>query len=106
MRFFMKYGLSEEQFSELVNFLAKYSQIEKAVLFGSRVLGSFKKYSDIDIAIMGKDVDFWLAAHTKYELEEETNLPYFFDIIAYDSIDNLALKEHIQQYGQPIYTKD
>lgn len=49
--------------------------------------------------------DFWLAAHAKYELEEETYLPYFFDVVAFNTIENQALKEHIQKYGKEIYTK-
>lgn len=35
----------------------------------------------------------------KYYLEEETNLPYFFVIIALHTIENKKLQEHIHQYG-------
>lgn len=101
----MKYGFTDHQLQEIIHFLSKSPKIEKAVLFGSRALGTFKKYSDVDIAIMGKNADFWLAAHTQYELEEETYLPYFFDIIAYNTIENQALIKHIQEYGQEIYQK-
>jgi predicted nucleotidyltransferase len=101
----MKYGLADKQLQEIIDTLAKVPQIEKALLFGSRAMGNFKKASDIDIAIMGEHADFRIAAHIKYELEEETNLPYFFDIIAYNTIDNNALKEHLHKYGKVIYTK-
>ena len=73
------------------------------VLFGSYSKLTYSIKSDIDIAIMGKKADFALAAHIKYELEEETHLPFFFDIIAYQDIDDDALKNHIQQYGKVLY---
>lgn len=76
----MTYGLSEQQLQQIIDLLAKFPQIEKAVLFGSRALGTYKKGSDVDIALMGSDVDFTLAAHIKYELEE-TYLPYFLILL-------------------------
>ena len=101
----MKYGLSDKQLQEIIAIFVKVPQVEKAILFGSRAMGNFKEASDVDIAIMGEHADFRIAAHLKYELEEETYLPYFFDIIAYNTIDNEALKEHLQKYGKEIYTK-
>ena len=101
----MKYGLSDKQLTEIINIFTQVPQVEKAILFGSRAMGNFKEASDVDIVIIGEHADFRIAAHLKYELEEETYLPYFFDIIAYNTIDNEALKEHIQKYGKEIYTK-
>jgi len=95
----MKYGLSEKQLSEIVSILLRFPEIEEAVLFGSRAVGAFEEASDVDIAIKGEKADFLLAAHIKSELEEETYLPFFFDVIDYNSIENPALKAHIQKFG-------
>ena len=50
----MKYGLSENQLEEIISILQKYDEIEEAILFGSRVIGTYKKASDVDIVIKGK----------------------------------------------------
>jgi predicted nucleotidyltransferase len=57
-----------------------------------------KKGSDVDIAIMGKNADFTLAAKIKSHLEDDTYLPYFFDVISYNTIKSDELKEHIRRY--------
>lgn len=102
----MKYGLSDAQFEEIVQILASYPQIEAAVLFGSRALGTFKEASDVDIALKGERVNAALAATLKDHLEEETYLPFFFDFIAYPTITNAALKEHIDRKGVSIFQKE
>ncbi len=42
----MKYGLSEEQIREITDFIARYPEVKKAVLFGSRAMGSHKAASE------------------------------------------------------------
>lgn len=39
-------------------------------------------------------------AKLRYILEEETNLPYFFDIVIYDRVENEALKREIDASGK------
>ncbi|BCS96912.1 hypothetical protein DSLASN_25440 [Desulfoluna limicola] len=38
-------------------------------------------------------------------LEEETLIPYFFDILHYNTLQNPALKSHIDRVGKPIYQR-
>ena len=70
----MRYGLPEEHIKIILDYIARYNEIEEAVLFGSRALGTYKPGSDIDIALKGNQVDSFLAAHLKSEIEEETCL--------------------------------
>lgn len=100
----MTYGLSHQQLSMIVEFLSTFPAIEKAFIFGSRALGTYKKASDIDIAILGERANTALASHIRFYLEEETNLPYFCDIVAFCDIDNEALKRHIEVHGKLIYS--
>jgi predicted nucleotidyltransferase len=79
-------GLSDKQLKQIIDVLRQYKDIDKAVLFGSRAMGNYKKGSDVDIAIMGKNADFTLAAKIKSHLEDDTYLPYFFDVISYNTI--------------------
>ena len=36
----------------------------------------------------------------RYTLEEESNLPYFFDILIYEKVENEELKKAIDNYGK------
>ena len=47
------YGLTDEELNEIKNILKKHTS--KAILFGSRAKGNYKKESDIDIAIIGDE---------------------------------------------------
>lgn len=101
----MKYGLSEQQLKEIVDFISIYPEVEEAVLFGSRALGTYKEASDVDIAIKGDKVTAGLAAKIKFDIEEDTYLPFFFDIVAYPTITNEALRKHIDTKGIVIFRR-
>lgn len=100
----MKFGLKEKDIETACNIFKAFNKINAVLIFGSRVLNSYKEGSDVDLALKG-DIDLDILAKVKYILEEETNIPYFFDIIDYKSINNQALKEHIDKYGELFYTK-
>ena len=102
----MKYGFSDKQLQEIIDILSSYSQIEKAIIFGSRATNTYKKSSDVDIAIKGKKATWLLMATLKDHFEEKTYLPFFFDFIAYPTITNEALKKHIQTKGIIVYCKE
>ena len=94
-------GLSPKELEILQNVFKKFDNINEVILFGSRALGTHKTASDIDLAIKGK-VDINTLSKLKYTLEEDTNLPYFFDVVIYDNLDNLELKKHIDEFGKRI----
>ena len=102
----MKYGLSEKQFDEAIKVISGFKEIEEAVLFGSRALGSFKEASDIDIALKGSKADHNTASSLKSRFEDETGLPFFFDVVSYSDIVHPKLKEHIDRYGTTVYRKN
>ena len=101
----MKYGLSEKQLEEIVDFIAQYPKVETAVLFGSRALGTYKEASDVDIALHGEKVNHSLAAKMKFNIEEDTYLPFMFDFVAYPTITNDALRKHIDTKGVVIFRR-
>ena len=101
----MKYGLSLDQLKEITKVLALYPEVESAVLFGSRAIDTFKEASDIDMAIKGKKADYSLALKLKDHFEDETDLPFFFDVISYSTIKSEDLKKHIHSKGKVIYRK-
>ena len=95
-------GLSPKELEILQNVFKKFDDIKEVILFGSRALGTHKTASDIDLAIKG-NVDINTLSKLKYTLEEDTNLPYFFDVVIYDNLENMELKKHIDEVGKIIY---
>ena len=96
----MKLGLSEKHFQLIVETL-KQTDIDRAVVFGSRAKGNWSENSDIDIAVFGEGVNVGsLVAQL-----DELPMPYKFDIVDYNSINSCALREHIDRVGIEIYTK-
>jgi predicted nucleotidyltransferase len=100
------YGLKEIDLKTIYAFLGLHPEIEKAVLFGSRALGTYKPASDIDIALYGQGVDHLLAIALKSNIENGSAIPYFVDFVAYPAIKNEALKEHIDRYGIELWRAD
>lgn len=81
------------------------TEIEKAIIFGSRAKGNYKTASDIDIALMGVNVNFDIVSKVHYKLQEESPLHYLVDIIDYNNINNIELKERIDRVGIAIYER-
>jgi type I restriction enzyme S subunit len=77
--------------------------VDKALVFGSRAKGNYKEGSDIDLALKGyitaKDL---LDLHGKLEA---LNLPYSFDLVNYNTINEPALKEHVDRAGVEMYSR-
>ena len=98
----MKYGLSKKQLNELLSIFADYSEVEEIILFGSRALSTYKEASDIDLAVKGKNVTDRTISHLKDALEE-SDLPFFADIVNYQTIDKPKFKQNIDEYGVVLF---
>lgn len=95
------FGLSESDLEYIRRVLGKHEGIKEALIFGSRALDKSKKGSDIDLALKG-DVSSIITSISG-ELNDESPLPYFVDIIDYDHLDHAELKKHIDRVGKVIY---
>ena len=98
----MSYGFLPGELETILATLKKYPSIAEAILFGSRAMGRQKKGSDVDIAVKGVDIHI---AQISHELNSESPLPYYFDILDYNSLESKQLKDHIDRIGIVIYTK-
>ena len=99
------FGLLEKDIKYIIDTLSKFPEIEKGIIFGSRAIGNYKKGSDIDLALIGKNITNDILYDVSDYLNEVYPIPYFFDIVHYDNISNVNLKKHIDDYGKVIYTK-
>jgi predicted nucleotidyltransferase len=101
----MEFGLKEFDLEYIIKKISEFSEIEKAVIFGSRAKGNYKPGSDIDIAIMGEKINFDVLSKLHSILEDEGPLPYLFDIVDYTHLEHEDLKSHIDRVGKVIYVK-
>ena len=100
----MNSGLSSDELNGLRRVLQRYPSVQEAILFGSRAKGTFRKGSDVDLAVKGcSDSDVILLSAA---LNEETTFPYFFDVVAYEKISSQNLIEHIARAGMTIFSRD
>lgn len=93
-----KTGLKPEDISLLRQIIFSHPTVEDAILFGSRAKGEWKKFSDIDISLIGENITHTDLIKIIMEIED-TDLPYTVDIIRFASITNPALTDHIQRVG-------
>jgi|AntRauTorckE6833_2_1112554.scaffolds.fasta_scaffold00789_5 predicted nucleotidyltransferase len=99
------YGLTDRDLQTITDIFTRYPQIKTVQLFGSRAKGTFHPGSDIDLAIMNKDVPQKIMLQLKSEFSE-SSLPYFVDLVYYPEIESDALREHIERVGVLIYSAE
>ncbi len=101
----MKYGLSQRDIDEILKAFKHFPEIDEAILFGSRAKGNYKPGSDVDIAIKGHKIEHSCVAGLSYVLNEESSLPYFFDIVHLEQIAETELVQHIERVGKRMYMR-
>ncbi len=100
-----QFGLTKTELSKIINVLKQYvKEIETAIIFGSRARGDFKKVSDIDIAIAFRN-DGKQLNRIRRALQLE-NIIYTIDIIDYNKINNMALKNTIDHEGILLFSSN
>jgi predicted nucleotidyltransferase len=99
------FGLRDSDINYIVQLMKENPQVDQAILFGSRAMGNFKQGSDVDIALIGDGIDLNTVAHIRYLLEEESPMPYLFDVFDYTHSNHDELKKHVQEFGNIIYNR-
>lgn len=97
------YGLHQQDLAEIERIFNKFPAVEEAILFGSRAKRTYRKGSDVDIALKGRKIDYGLVNILSALLNEESTMPYFFDIVHYDTLTNEELRAHIDRVGKRIF---
>ena len=101
----MKFGLDEKVVKDIVSILEKYSEVERACIFGSRARGDYRKGSDIDIALFGENLTFQLNTKIYFEIDD-LYLPYKIDLINFNSLgEDDKIKDSILKEGVEIYAR-
>ncbi|CDH43621.1 restriction endonuclease subunit S [Candidatus Contendibacter odensensis] len=98
------FGLSDKTLTTIRQILADYPAVKKAILYGSRAKGNYKKGSDIDLALIGDALDQRILGEIAGRLEESP-IPYQVDLSLWKQIDNQNLLEHIECVGVVFYER-
>jgi predicted nucleotidyltransferase len=84
---------------------AHYPQIETVLIYGSRAKGNFRPGSDIDLTLLGKELDSSLLNRILIELDD-LNMPYMLDVSLFEQIGSEELLSHIERIGKVFYQKE
>ena len=101
----MKYGLRDETIDNINRVFEKYHKIQKVIIYGSRAKGNYKNGSDIDLTLIGEDINIQDLNRIYIDLDE-LYLPYMFDISIYKNLENIDLIDHINRVGCDFYIKN
>ena len=101
----MNFGLKDSDIQFMQALFAEEPTIEQAWVFGSRAKGNHQAGSDVDIALIGTELTRQTVARIHAILEEESPIPYFFDVVHWNKMSNEKVKTEIQRTAQPLYQR-
>ncbi len=93
------FGLEKHIIDMILAQMSDHKEICDIIIFGSRAKGTFKKGSDIDLVVKGKNISFELVAGLKTKFNQKMQIPYHVDVVHYESISNSDLIDHIDKVG-------
>ncbi len=100
----MNHGLTDGTVAQIHEVLARFPEVERALLYGSRAKGNFKPGSDIDLTLAGTSVTSKTLGQIQSELEDGL-LPYTFDLSILTQITQADLLDHIRRVGVVFYER-
>lgn len=98
----MNHGLSDHVVGQINGVFSQWAQIKRAVLYGSRAKGTYKRGSDIDLVLYGDG----LVPEDLAKIEDQLDdlfLPYEIDLSIFHCLDHDELKAHIHRVGVVFY---
>lgn len=98
----MRFGLSDTVIRELQDVFRRHANIEKVLIFGSRSKGNYRTGSDIDLAVIGKDIDYRVLLDIQCDIED-LELLYSIDLLDYQQKKGTPIGDHIDRVGQVFY---
>lgn len=99
------FGLEIATIKAIQKVLEKYPEVEKAILYGSRAKGNYRVGSDIDLTLIGQNLNLSILQKIENDLDD-LFLPYKIDLSLYHHIHNENLLEHIDRVGKVFYEKN
>ena len=83
-------GLTNEEMQKLVAVLSSQPNIEKAIVYGSRAKETNRRFSDVDMTLVGKNLSHSDLNQVALKIDDLL-LPYEFDLSLYSALTNQNL---------------
>jgi predicted nucleotidyltransferase len=99
-----QHGLSATTMGKIRETLARFPDVEKAVLYGSRAKGIARAGSDIDLVLFGSDLNQSILSRIE-DAVDDLLLPYRVDLSIFARISHEDLLEHIRRVGVTLYER-
>lgn len=96
------FGLKVDDLNKIRIVFQKFPQIKEVKIYGSRAKGNYRAGSDIDLTLIGENLDLNLMNLLSLKLDDLL-LPYLFDVSVYEKIENPDFKQHIDRVGKLFY---
>ncbi len=100
----LKFGLNQKQLQLILDTIVSFSEIEKVFIFGSRSTDTNRQGSDVDLAISGKQLTPAIL-NTFASGLDDLPLPFMFDVVDYNKIQNDNLKKNIDTKGKLLFER-
>ncbi len=98
----MKFGLTDKDVQKINAVFAYHPEVETAILYGSRAKGNFRNGSDIDLTLVGKNLNLTVLNQISLEIDDLL-LPYMFDLSIHHFITDKDMLAHIHRVGKFFY---
>jgi len=97
-----KFGLPEAVIQNICSIFSDYPNIKQVLLYGSRAMGTWRNGSDIDLSIVGNDLNFSDLLAIEMRIDDLL-IPWKVDLSLLHHIENTDLIEHIRRVGKIFY---
>lgn len=94
----MTHAIKEKHRDAIIKVIAANDRVDRAVIFGSRAMGTNSITSDLDIALFGDSLTLRDRGRIAAEIDE-IPMAQLVDIVLYRSVDNPRLQQHVKEYG-------
>jgi len=101
-----EFGFRQKDMDFMIRLFKEHPEIEKVIIYGSRGRGDFEHGSDVDLALEGKEITLETISTIHTKLEEESPTYLWFDVLHFDRLKNMKLKEQIEKYGKVFFIKE
>lgn len=101
---YASFGLPIDAINALREVFSQYSDIQKAILYGSRAKGNYRTGSDIDLCLIAPNLNLMDLQSIEHQIDDLL-LPWKIDLSLKHQIDNPELIEHIKRVGIDFYQK-
>jgi predicted nucleotidyltransferase len=98
-------GLRSDDLEALKQVFTSHPSVRRVWVFGSRAKGTFRRGSDVDLALEGEGLSPATVRDIAFVLNEETIMPYHFDVLELQTITSPELLAHIERVGVSIYER-